>query len=302
MSQITILLATYNGAKFIESQLLSIIGQTFRDWILFVHDDGSTDNTLDILAKWAKIDSRIHIIEDKISFGNAAENFMHLSKLASSDYVMFCDQDDVWFENKIQWMYDLIKNKDQCIPQLVYSSAYLWTDYIIPGDKLPLFFAKKLNDFLFLNCGINGCFGLFNLKTLDLLQQQNNQQAMHDHILQLIVLCFGEISYIKEPFMLYRRHNETVTNGKTHSKLLEKVTQNKEVPVIDKNHYNVILQFYESYKDSLSKDKLEILTAYLKMKDQSFFGRIKSVFKYKFNIGGSVISLVAKMIVRPFFN
>lgn len=302
MSQITILLATYNGAKFVESQLLSIIGQTFRDWILLVHDDGSTDDTLEIVNKWAQIDSRIQVIKDKISFGNAAGNFMYLSKFTSSDYVMFCDQDDVWFENKIQWMYDLMVKRDQNIPQLVYSSAYLWTDYIISGDKLPVYFAKDLNDFLFLNCGINGCFGLFNLKTLDLLQQQDSQQAMHDHILQLIVLCFGEISYIKEPFMLYRRHAETVTNGATHTNLLEKITQNKAVPVIDEKHYNAVLQFYELYKTSLPKDKLDILSAYLRMKDQSFFECIRNVFKYKFNIGGSVISLVGKMIIRPFFN
>lgn len=301
MHKVTILLATYNGENYINSQLISIIGQSFQDWELIIHDDGSTDKTIDIINKWMKIDSRIKLIDDGLVFGNAVKNFMHLLSFSTSEFSMFCDQDDIWFENKVECMYEVINSKNQSIPQLVYSGAYVWSDYTVTGVELPLFFPKKVEDFLFLNCGINGCFAIFNLETLNLMKQQSWEQAMHDHILQLLVTCFGEVSYIKQSLMLYRRHNSTVTKGNVDSNLVNKVADNKLVPVIDKEHYNAVIEFSEKYKDRLSPQDSKIINVYKKLVSQSIIDKIFTVIKYRFNIGNSVLTLIAKIIVRPFF-
>ena len=80
MNNIDILMATYNGAKFIASQIRSLQNQTFTDWKLLIHDDGSTDGTIEILNFFCANDKRINIINDGIQFHNCALNFMHLLK------------------------------------------------------------------------------------------------------------------------------------------------------------------------------------------------------------------------------
>ena len=71
---VEILMATYNGERFIRDQICSIINQTYTNWHLLIHDDGSTDNTLKILRCLSENDERICIIEDGIKFGNAGDN------------------------------------------------------------------------------------------------------------------------------------------------------------------------------------------------------------------------------------
>ena len=110
MSKIDILLATYNGEKHIKAQILSILAQDNENWNLIIHDDGSTDNTINIIKGFCAIDNRINLIEDNIRFGNPANNFLHLLKKSTANYIMFCDQDDIWFDNKLSLMYSEIRN------------------------------------------------------------------------------------------------------------------------------------------------------------------------------------------------
>ena len=91
MSKIDILLATYNGAEYIAAQVRSLQNQTFDDWCLLVHDDGSTDATLEILDGFAQTDSRIRIINDGKRFHNCALNFMHLLGFSEAPFCIFCD-------------------------------------------------------------------------------------------------------------------------------------------------------------------------------------------------------------------
>ena len=95
MNNIDILMATYNGAKFIASQIRSLQNQTFTDWKLLIHDDGSTDGTIEILNFFCANDKRINIINDGIQFHNCALNFMHLLKYSDATFCIFCDQDDI---------------------------------------------------------------------------------------------------------------------------------------------------------------------------------------------------------------
>ena len=98
---IDICLATYNGAKYLDVQIASIVTQTYKDWNLYIHDDGSTDNTIEIVKKWEKLDSRIQFIDDEVKHLGPGNNFFHLLQFCESEYICFCDQDDFWFENKL---------------------------------------------------------------------------------------------------------------------------------------------------------------------------------------------------------
>ena len=77
---VAIVMATYNGEKYIAQQIDSIIAQTHQDWQLLVHDDGSSDSTMQIVAEYEKQDSRIRLIDDGVQFHNSSANFIHLLK------------------------------------------------------------------------------------------------------------------------------------------------------------------------------------------------------------------------------
>ena len=125
---IDILLSAYNGQKFIKEQIDSIIGQTIGDWRLLISDDCSTDGTLDVLATFRE-DSRIELVSQNVKYGSARDNFLNLLNYASGDYVMFCDQDDVWLPDKIEVTLRLMEELERAngsdIPLLVLSLIHI---------------------------------------------------------------------------------------------------------------------------------------------------------------------------------
>ena len=162
---VDILLATYNGEKYLEEQIQSITNQKYSDWKLFIHDDGSCDRTLDIIRQYSTIDSRIILINDKITGLGVAKNFIHLLNFSKAEFIMFCDQDDIWLDNKVSTMLNAITKKNNKIPQAIFSNSYLWNDTIgIISNKNTLTYPRKLEELLFLNTGIQGAAAIFNEK------------------------------------------------------------------------------------------------------------------------------------------
>ena len=121
---IDILLATYNGASYIVQQIHSLQTQTYTHWRLLVHDDGSTDKTMALVAQMAASDSRIIIIDDQVRLHSASENFLYLLQFSEADFTICCDQDDIWFESKLQILYDAIRYRKQDVPQAVYGNGW----------------------------------------------------------------------------------------------------------------------------------------------------------------------------------
>ena len=103
MSTVLILLAAYNGQKYIGEMVDSIICQDYTDWHLILSDDSSSDSTFSILEDYAnKYPEKITHYKSGKKFGNAQDHFMHLLSLHNdAPYIMFCDQDDVWHKDKI---------------------------------------------------------------------------------------------------------------------------------------------------------------------------------------------------------
>ena len=100
--KISILLAAYNGEKYIREQIESVLSQTYANWELIAHDDGSSDATPAILSEYASLyPEKIRII-DAPPTGSAKDNFFFLMNNTDGQYVMFCDQDDVWHADKLE--------------------------------------------------------------------------------------------------------------------------------------------------------------------------------------------------------
>lgn len=298
---VDILLATYNGELYVESQILSIISQSFKKWKLLIHDDGSNDSTITIIKKWAAIDHRIQLIEDNVITGGAAKNFMHLLEYSTSKYVMFCDQDDIWFDNKVQLMFDVMSHLSQDVPQVVYSNSYVWKPEKGILGKATLTFPRNLESLLFLNSGMQGCVAMFNARIRNLMLQWEGDLAMHDHLLHLLGLTMGNVTYVHLPLMLYRKHTANVT-GPTRTKMLnaDALMKNSKTPVVDKRHYNAVHQFVTLYDSLLNQDQKDILTTYLKLPHASLTKKLICIIRKKFKIHDSILLLIAKILLRPY--
>src|SRR5687767_8578521 len=128
-AHIVILLATHNGARFIEEQIWSIQKQTVSNWKLLVRDDASQDGTLELLADLARGDERIHLVAKAHGRLGIVGNFAELMRIAhaeGADYTFFADQDDVWASNKLaDQLTHLLKVRSEEHTSELQSLAYL---------------------------------------------------------------------------------------------------------------------------------------------------------------------------------
>jgi rhamnosyltransferase len=100
-STINILLSSYNGELYIQELLNSIINQTYKNWKLFIRDDGSSDSTINNIGKnYSDYPEKIKFANDNLENIKLAGSFMYLLSITNGDYFMFRDQDDVWFSQK----------------------------------------------------------------------------------------------------------------------------------------------------------------------------------------------------------
>lgn len=297
---VDILVATYNGEKYVRAQLLSLLYQSYANIRVIVHDDGSTDATQEIVREIAAKDNRVLFIEDGVRCGGPGNNFMHLLRFSNANAVMFCDQDDIWFDNKVSEMLRILKMQEASIPQVVYSEVYVWHPTSgIDGFVLP--HPIELRDFLFLNGGIHGCAAMFNANMRVLMLRWHGYVQMHDHILALLAFTLGKVTYMKTPLMLYRRHLEAVTGRfSTHSTWKTAIFKNRVFPVVAEETYRAVQTFLNVYAKELDGRTQSFIKAYLHMKDENFIQRARSVILNRFKIKNSTIRLLVKLMLRPY--
>ncbi|MFK7030570.1 glycosyltransferase [Flavobacterium oreochromis] len=297
---IDILLATYNGEKYIKSQIYSLLSQTYQDWRLLVHDDGSTDNTVGIIKGFQEVDQRIFLIEDGIQFGNAGLNFFHLMKFSDAKFLIFCDQDDIWLESKIELLMHVIENKDNSIPQMVFSGGYLYSSQKdIFQDFIETEKPKNIKEQLFLNAGLQGCSIIFNNKLNEMAKSFQGTLSMHDHLVTMIGITFGQISYLDRKLMLYRQNHVNKTTADISKKTIFQKIFVDNFPVIEEKHFTTNKDFYYTFENIMKAGNKELFNEYFKYKEsKSKIKRLLIVFKNNFSLGGDFLKLSFKTIFR----
>lgn len=224
-NKIAILLATYNGEKYVKEQIGSLFAQTCQDWELFIHDDGSKDDTVSIIEKYAEeYPDKIHVLEGP-STGGAKSNFFFLMHNVDAPYIMFCDQDDVWMENKIEKTFELMKKseakygKDK--PLLIFSDLRVVDrDLNTIADSMNQYQTLdprkiRFNDLMIQNI-ITGCTVMINRKLLEMTASTEHYDKiiMHDWWCGLIAAYYGKIVYLNESTIKYRQHGDNSVGAK----------------------------------------------------------------------------------------
>lgn len=287
ISEVAILLSTYNGELFLAEQLNSIIAQTFTDWKLYIRDDGSSDRTIDIIQKFVSLDDRILFLAS-ISEENLGvkASFFKLLMSVDSDYYMFCDQDDVWKPDKIELTLNKIKDSDNNRPAMVFTDLAVVDKQLNPinGSMMRsqnLRFHNQLSHLLVQN-SVTGCTMLFNKKLKEKIKDTDvRNMLMHDWWLALVASCFGEINYLDKRTILYRQHGNNTVGFQSLSKQL--TSSNIEKRVITSIAHTIIQanEFKKCYCEDLQGNNKEIVETFCHILERAPIKRISSLIKYK---------------------
>jgi hypothetical protein len=216
-ARIEILLATYNGGRFVRQQIESILGQNYGNLIVLSRDDCSADGTPDILQEYAqRFPDRFSVMPASSSNQGLLNNFLALMKASTADYVCFSDQDDVWLPDKVSKTKSVMDELEvRCgtnVPLLVF------TDLRVVDENLtmlhPSFWGLMRIDPegienlpKLLGCSVvTGCTAMANRRLVELACSMPKEACLHDRWLGLLVSTMGKASFVKEPTILYRQH------------------------------------------------------------------------------------------------
>lgn len=227
MEKVVVMMATYNGKKYIEKQLDSILSQIGVCVALQVYDDASTDGTQEILQEYEKLYCNMTCTFAKENKGYK-NSFWHLLKNAQqAEYYAWADQDDIWNKNKLQSAVHKMKT-NVCACCGVVGGGQLWCsnqEIINEEDKSikeiclnPSHFIEPLNKMYFLClCEIPGCTQVFDYKLKSILYETaeyaNEHNYSHDAWTNVIAAFCGTVLFDSNAYTLHRSHTYSVTNS-----------------------------------------------------------------------------------------
>ncbi len=296
---IDILMATYNGAPYIGAQIDSLLKQNYQDWQLIIRDDGSEDNTIEIVHYYrAQYPDKIHLIADGNLNLGARSNYSKLLTHSRADYIMFCDQDDVWFPQKISITFDKMKALEaefgQNTPLLVHSDAKVVDSHlqeISPSlwqyQKCKPARSSSLKRLLLQNVA-TGCTVMINKSLRDMALPISPDTMMHDWWMVLVASAFGHIEHISVSTLLYRQHERNDIGAKAWNALTAfRQLCDLAITIRYIKKINVLVQnqaaaFLERYQDVLRDSDKEMLDIYSHLSKHNYFMRRYYIIKYRF--------------------
>lgn len=297
--RVSVLLACYNGEKYLREQIESILNQSFKDFTLFISDDGSTDDTLEIINEYVMKDVRIKLLSKHEPNKSACRHFLYMLENIQSDLYLFCDQDDVWLDNhvlKFVEEYNSLSEIEKTKPVLIHSDLKIVdsklsviSDSYFNYDRLP---KNPDAHFYFQMNNVTGCVSMINnsLKEYvfsdpNVLKNNSDKILMHDSFFASIASEFGRKIFIDEPLILYRQHGNNVCgvgegwNLKSFIKKCFSIEQHK----VSYEHHKVYACFFAEYfKKQLPEKEYTCLISYSKLNENNKIKRILFLAKNGF--------------------
>ncbi|WP_419183304.1 glycosyltransferase family 2 protein [Pseudomonas moraviensis] len=303
-ARVAILLCTYNGAEFLSEQLHSFLRQTHKNWVIYASDDGSNDETLDLLWALQRTlgEDRLVILQGPND--GFAKNFLSLiqNESITADYFAFSDQDDIWFEDR------LARGIAQLSSATDTPALYCSRTRLISADKRilgfsPLFSAPPH----FRNALVQSIAGantmLINAQARALLAQtpKNMRIAAHDWLTYLLVTgCGGRVVYDPLPTLDYRQHNGNLigANAGLKQRLIRtaKMCSGRFREWSDQN-----LRILESFESSLATESRSSLDSFKTARQSRLLERLRLMKKsgvYRQTPQGNVSLFIAACLNR----
>lgn len=242
---------------FLSNQIESIRGQTYTKWNLYIRDDGSSDQTIDLINSFVCEDERIHFInaDEQINCG-VKSSFLKLLSVVKADYYMFCDQDDFWLPNKVKITLDAMISEYKNKPRLVFTNMNLVDSNLNVLEEASLSNVNVLywttkNHLIFDNI-VTGCTVMINEKLKEsVFPISATNIVMHDWYFAQLASQLGDVRYVNEPTILYRQHenNQVGVNKSVLGKL-------KKLAKFDDFQDSVILQISQG---KISQKKSQVV-------------------------------------------
>ena len=299
---VAVLMAVYNGAHFLESQVASILAQSYSQIRLYVRDDGSTDGSVDILrAMVEQYSGRIILLQDEEKHLGVIGNFHRLlctaSQSGSEPYLMLADQDDVWFADKVEvtlqemrqterWAgkdTPVLVHTDLCVTNAnlhILDPSFWHYQHLDPGqDDLRQLCMQNM---------VTGCTVMMNRALLKKALPIPEGVLMHDWWLGLVASAFGVIRFIPQATMFYRQHGNNDTGAKQFGptyvmRAFLRIKSNTEFWRLLQRNQRQVAVFLASFHGALSPDKAKDLQRFASMSAHTrVMERLQTVFIRRF--------------------
>lgn len=254
MFRVEVLMSTYNGEKYLEEQIDSILTQNGVEVYLLIRDDGSTDRTLSIIEKYLKKDKdKVRLIKGNNK--GVKRSFMELVNCSDSnmDYYAFADQDDIWLEGKLKRAINLIGECDKQMPVVYGSNVNVNNAEVLFNGN------ENLREYTFGNLLIKnyfpGCTMVFNNALRNIVKRNEKGEIkeipLHDHWLCLLCAgCGGKVIKDNRAYIYYRQHETNVVGN--NRGLLTKIRENG-LFTSENRRYKIACDVKNLYQHELSE-------------------------------------------------
>lgn len=305
MPSCEIILATYNGERYIGALLDSLLDQNTQDFSLLVRDDGSRDSTVALLNSFKlRFGSRMRLMPAGVATGSPTRNFAILMAETTADFILFCDQDDVWLPNRVAATVELLtlaeRQHGKDCPVFAFndlipvdaalkplSDSFWRFKKIAPGNASNL--AKSILTTSILGCssGINRALAQ---KSLPISPKATN----HDWWALHVAALFGAVVWSAEKTVLYRLHgsnasNQTKVSWAGYLKRRDKSNAVKRGLIKKSEHVGGLLSAYE---ETMPHDKKMLLQAFCNLQNLDFIKRRFSILRWGFLYPDALRSLL----------
>ena len=296
MCSVVVLLSSYNGARYINEQLDSLLKQEGVDIKIIIRDDGSSDDTKELLSRIGDKRIECHFCENV----GVRKSFLELLRLGKeagdAKYFAFCDQDDVWLPDKLV---TAVKALDALDADLYYSSfTTVDSNLNVIQENVQHHSPDRLGAAL-VNLAVTGCTMVFSRRLLDAATEYTPARIMmHDSWLYKIALALDyTVVYDPVAHIYYRQHANNVIGD--HNSIVKKWRNRyrRWFRDVTNDRYCEAEELYKGYSPIMSQTQLSILSPVICYRDKSFLQRLKIAFNPAYKTGKIIVDISFKLSI-----
>ncbi len=309
MNKVSIVMTTYNGESYIKEQIESILSSDYKEFDINIYDDGSSDGTVSILKEYEKKYPKKIYVKQNVKNLGVTRNFLEGICNTRADYIMLCDQDDVWKSDKIALSLRKIEVMEESsaekLPMAVFTDATVVNkDLDVINDSF--FKSSRLDPYktdlahLLMENKLIGCTVMINSSLRDFLKSTSlpKNARFHDWWIGLIASSMGQVEYLDIPTLLYRQHEDNVVGNISFlSYIKDRVTsiyKQKDALLASQKQAR---EFYILYKDMLGDKERRTIRTFARLNELDFISRRVELFRYGFWKTGLIRKLGVFLII-----